>query len=338
MRSRNPRLMIPALFFLAPFAARGVEPAPAAVVARQTIAALLKIPVADPDVSVTVRGVKEEDGLIIEDIFWESLDNERPIAYVIRPAKPAAQRLPAIIYLHGSSGSRDSESTKTFAVGQWTNANGKTGTGLRGSARELARRGYLTLALTQRGLDARGPSTEDQTKDMLIRGRVLMGAIVYEIRQAVTYLARRQDVDPQKIGMSGLSFGGITTFYTWLVDFRIAAAAPICGGVGSLDVLARRGSRAYHGIYWWIPNMLTKGDQGDFAAAMAPRPLMLWGPTEDIGMPKEGVDRFVAAVRPAYEKMGAGGSFAAYQRPGVHELSTEAFELMVKFFDAWLRK
>src|SRR6185503_5730085 len=129
-----------------------------------------------------------------------------------------------------------------------------------------------------------------------------MGGIVQEIRQSVTYLQSRPDVDRDRIGMTGISFGGITTFYTWLVDDRIAAAAPVCGGVGSVDVLLRRGARSYHGLYWWIPDMLTQGDQGDFAAAMAPRPLMLWAPLSDIGMPNEGVDRFVEVVQPAYAK------------------------------------
>ena len=71
-----------------------------------------------------------------------------------------------------------------------------------------------------------------------------MGAIVYEIRQAVTCLSRRPDVDPQEIGITGISFGGITSFYTWLVDDRIAGAAPICGGVGSVQAFIDHGSRA----------------------------------------------------------------------------------------------
>src|SRR5687767_15720366 len=52
----------------------------------------------------------------------------------------------------------------------------------------LFRSGFLTLTLTQRGLDKRLPDTNDQAKDLLVRGRTLMGAIVQEIRQSVTYL------------------------------------------------------------------------------------------------------------------------------------------------------
>lgn len=313
------------------------QDAPFASIARKTFADLLKIPLTNPEVSVTVRGITEEEGLVVEDVFWEAPDNQRPPAFVIHPAN-ANGPLPAIVYLHGSSGSRESECAKAFGVGPWTSANGKTGTRLLGAARELARRGYLTLALTQRGLDTRLPNTDDQAKDLLIRGRNLMGAEVYEIRQAITYLQRRPDVDPERIGMSGLSFGGITTFYTWLVDLRVRAAAPICGGVGSLDIFSRMGNRGYHGVYWWVPDLLTKGDQADFAAAMAPRPLMLWAPLDDIAMPRQAVDRFIEIVRPAYERAGARDAFVVHQPPGVHDLTLEAFEAMKRFFDTHLKK
>jgi dienelactone hydrolase len=313
------------------------QEAPFSGVARRTFANILKIPLADPDVSVSVRGSKEEEGIVVEDITWESLDGQHPVAYVMHPAR-ARGHLPAILFGHGSSGSRESESAKTFGIGQWTKANGKTTTRLLGAARELARHGYLVLSVTHRGLDSRLPNTEDDAKELLMRGRNLMGAEVYELRQALTYLRQRADVDPNRIGMTGLSFGGITTFYTWLVDLRITAAAPICGAVGSFETYLRLvPKRSYHGFTLWMPDMMNWGDQADFAAAMAPRPLMLWAPTEDVAMPKQAVDRFVEVVRPAYERAGARDALVVYQRPGIHELNFEAFEAMKKFFDAHLK-
>ena len=101
-----------------------------------------------------------------------------------------------------------------------------------------------------------------------------------------------------------MSFGGITSFYAWLLDDRVAAAAPICGGVGSLETFIRLGRLSYHGTYWWVPGMLRRGDHGDFASAMAPRPLMVWAPSSDVGMPREGVDRFREQVEPAYARAG----------------------------------
>ena len=190
--------------------------------------------------------------------------------------------------------------------------------------------------MTQRGLDSRRPDTEGLDKDLLVHGRNVMGTIVEEIRQSVTYLQQRPEVDPARIGMTGISFGGITTFYTWLVDDRIAAAAPICGGIGSIQEFINHGSRGYHGIYWWIPDMLTSGDQGDFAAAMAPRPLMLWAPTEDIGMPNQGIDRFLQVVEPAYKQAGAADHLVVHRPQGKHALTKESVSAAKAFFDRFL--
>ena len=176
------------------------------------------------------------------------------------------------------------------------------------------------------------PPINTQSNVLLPRGRTGMGAVLHEIRQAVTYLAGRPDVDPDRIGATGMSFGGITSFYLWVLDDRVAAAAPICGGVGSVDVFAREGRISYHGTYWWIPGMLAKGDQADFAAAIAPKPLMLWAPTEDIGMPKEAVDQFTAKVRPAYEQAGKPSAFVVHQQPGKHSFTMAAFDAMLAFF------
>jgi dienelactone hydrolase len=306
--------------------------------ARGELTALLKIPPQPPDVVVELAGRRSEDGLIIEDLAWNSLDGQRVTAFLIRPDD--GRRLPAIVCLHGTGGSRESETTREFGLGEWTTPGAaRPHQRMLGWARELARRGFVTLALTQRGLDRRGPpDTNDQAKDLLVRGRTLMGAIVHEIQQAVTYLERREDVERGRTSVAGMSFGGITAFYTWLADPRVRAAAPICGGVGSIDVLLRSGRPAYHGFYWWIPGMLARGDQGDFAAAVAPRPLMLWAPQRDIGMPKEGVDRFARIVRPAYARHKAERNLEIHQPDGEHEFTRDAFEAMVVFFERVLKE
>jgi dienelactone hydrolase len=301
-------------------------------VARQTFADLLKTPLEPPGVEAMVRSVETSGGVVIEDLDWESLDGERVPAFLLRPEN-APGPLPAILCLHGSSGSRDSMVTEQFGPGEWTRyGDTQPHHRMLGWARELARRGFVALAMTQRGLDRRGPPINTQANLMLVENRTAMGAVLYEIRQAVTYLSNRPEVDPAKIGATGMSFGGITSFYVWILDDRVAAVAPLCGGVGSIAEFMKLGRQSYHGTYWWVPGMLAKGDQADFAAAIAPKPLMLWAPTEDVGMPREGVDRFVAQVRPAYERLGKSDAFVVHQQPGEHAFTVEAFEAMARFF------
>ncbi|MDE0106381.1 MAG: dienelactone hydrolase family protein [Bryobacterales bacterium] len=318
---------------LIPLAATAQEPH--AAVARQTFAELLRTSVEAPSVSVASHGRVTEEGLVVEDLSWVSSDDETVPAYLIRPATSSGQ-LPAVICLHGSSGSRKSMATEEFGSGQWTRpGRDSPHTRMLGWARELARRGFIALAITQRGLDRREPPINVQANAMLVQGRTAMGEILYEIRQGLTFLKRRDDVG--KIGITGMSFGGITSFYTWLLDSRITAAAPICGGVGSLESFIRLGRLSYHGTYWWVPGMLPRGDHADFASAMAPKPLMLWAPTSDVGMPQEGVDRFREQVEPAYSQAGAEGALRIHQPPGEHSFTREAFEAMASFFDEFLR-
>jgi dienelactone hydrolase len=322
-----------AVLVLIPLAASAQEPH--ATVTRQTFAELLKTSATAPSVSATSHGQVTAEGLVVEDLSWGSSDDETVPAYLIRPAEPSGP-LPAVICLHGSSGSRESMAAPTFGPGQWTRpGRDSPHTRMLGWARELARRGFIALAITQRGLDRREPPINVQANAMLVQGRTAMGEILYEIRQGLTYLQGRNDVG--KIGVTGMSFGGITSFYTWLLDDRVAAAAPICGGVGSLDSFIRLGRLSYHGTYWWVPGMLQRGDHGDFASAMAPKPLMVWAPTSDVGMPREGVDRFRERVAPAYARAQAARALQIHQPPGEHSFTLEAFEAMASFFDEFLR-
>ncbi|MCC7499295.1 MAG: hypothetical protein IT160_17060 [Bryobacterales bacterium] len=310
---------------------------PFATVSRRVFADLLKVPLEPPAVSAVVRSTREEEGLVIEDITWKSLEGDQVEAYLVRPAR-VAKPLPAIVCLHGSSTNREPGIAAKYEYGEWTPRSGKARkmTTLYGWARELTRQGYITISITQRGLDTREPETEPLDKILLVHGRNVMGTIIEEIRQSVTYLQQRPEVEREHIGMTGISFGGITSFYTWLVDDRVAAAAPICGGVGSIEEFIKHGSIGYHGIYWWIPGMLTKGDQGDFAAAMAPRPLMLWAPTEDVGMPNQGVDRFLQVVAPAYKQAGAADHLVVHRPPARHALTKESVSAAKTFFDRFL--
>jgi hypothetical protein len=81
-----------------------------------SFADLLKIPIEPPEVTATVHGTKEEEGLVIENVSWRALDNDTAPAFVVRPAKTNG-RLPAIICLHGSSTNGEEHSTEVRLLG-----------------------------------------------------------------------------------------------------------------------------------------------------------------------------------------------------------------------------
>ena len=52
---------------------------------------------------------------------------------------------------------------------------------------------------------------------------------VWDVMRLVDYLETRDDVDAKRIGLTGISKGGIETYLTAAVDTRIAAAVPCIG-------------------------------------------------------------------------------------------------------------
>jgi hypothetical protein len=64
---------------------------------------------------------------------------------------------------------------------------------------------------------------------------------------------------------------------------------------------------------------------------------MLWAPTSDVGMPRQGADRFRKRVEPAYRRAGAADALRIHQPPGEHSFTIDAFEAMAAFFDRVLR-
>jgi len=313
------------------------EAAPAGESVREELCRVLNVHPNPPDVQPVEGPPEKFSGFTRQEVTWPTIFGEYVPAYVCKPANAGAKKLPAMICLSGTSGDRILLTSEFYGIADYVSIGQKEPHEmLHGWASELARRGYLTLAMTQRGLGDRGRTGDNQSKAALIRGFTSQGIHTHEIRQALTYLSRRPDVDSQRIGCTGMSFGGITTFYTTAVDPRFKVAAPLCGGVGSLRQMIEIGTPGYHGVYWWVPRILLHFDQGELVAAQAPRPYFIAAPLDDIGMPREAVQELLDKALPAYRQAGRPEALVAYRPPGEHAFTLEMFEELVKFLDKYL--
>ncbi len=304
---------------------------------REELCRLLNIQPADPDVA-PVEGREERfDGFTRQEVRWPTIGRDSVLAYVCKPLKTGKKPLPAVICLSGTGGDRVVLTSEFFGIAEYVSiGRDNPHTRMHGWASELARRGYITLAMTQRGLGDRRSPSGSQSKSLMLQGFHFQGHQAHEIRQALTYLQRRPDVDPDRVACTGMSFGGITTFYTTAVDTRFKVAAPLCGGVGSLRHMLSIGSTGYHGHYWWIPRILQYFDHGEIVASQAPRPYFIAAPLDDIGMPAAGVNELEAKAAPAYRRAGAPEALHIYRPQGPHSLTLEMFEELVKFLDEYL--
>lgn len=107
------------------------------------------------------------------------------------------------------------------------------------------------------------------------------GLFYLAMRKALDYLASSPHVDPQRIGMTGLSGGGWQTITLSSLDKRIRASIPVAG----YTTLAGRAERVDVGepgdFEQNATDLLVGQDYSTLTAMRAPRPTMLINNTED---------------------------------------------------------
>jgi alpha-beta hydrolase superfamily lysophospholipase len=124
------------------------------------------------------------------------------------PAAAAGERHPAIVLGHGFGVLKES---------------------LIDEAEFLTAAGFLTLAIDYRSFGESGGEP---------RGSLFPLNEVEDFRNAISWLQRRDDVDPDRIGIWGASFGGGVVMMTAALDRRVRAVvamAPIVNGRRWLD-------------------------------------------------------------------------------------------------------
>lgn len=123
-----------------------------------------------------------------------------------------------------------------------------------------------------------------------------------------------------QLGIMGISGGGLVALYTALLDDRISRTA-VSGYVNTFgtSVLAR-----WHCTDNYVPGLLSIGDMYDFAAALAPRPLLLECGKRDKLFPIDGSLEAIERISAVYERLGAEENFTADIHHGKHEISGAA--------------
>lgn len=131
------------------------------------------------------------------------------IVHIPADLRPGERR-PAFLVLHGFGGNKEGRGSIVIAE-------------------QLAQWGYVTMRFDFRGCgDSEGE-----------RGRILCLDQVAGTSNAVTYMASRPEVDPERIALVGSSFGAAVAIYTGGADRRVAAVIS-CGGWGDGERKFRR--------------------------------------------------------------------------------------------------
>jgi len=301
---------------------------------RQTLHALLGVKQPPQTVEYAVEEEESSEGMRIQRLRYSNMLGETVPAILITPADAEPSSLPAVVCSPGTAGNAQRLTEEEFRRDEPNKGP------LRGWARELARRRFVTLSLTLKLNDERRGSTADFEQQIKLLGPYgipPMGWLVDEVLRGARLLAGHKAVNPGRIGLTGMSLGANATWYAFACAAWIKAAVPVCGGLGSLSRFVDQGDPQRHGCYFYVPNMLRYFDHATIVrTCITPRPLLVIAPTQDEDMPSAGVDDLINEVKPAYEQAGAAEHFRVRRPQGHHEYCEEYFEHMVAWFEKYL--
>lgn len=176
--------------------------------------------------------------------------------------------------------------------------------------RQLVRLGYVVVApcLTPFGRRLDLPEAYNGNDAcavafvrMQLLGRNLMSENLRDALWALELLARHSEVDSDRIGCVGLSYGGRMTMLAAAVEPRIRVAVMS----GALNVMQERIGLRYSCGAQVIPGLLDFGDVPEIAGLIAPRPALWEVGQRDGLMVKEWIPEAWERILRVYRALGA---------------------------------
>jgi len=298
-----------------------------------------------------VRPLEQSDGLSAEAISFAAQAGQR-VPTVLVKQRGVASRRPVVIVLHGTGGSKEAMVPRL---------------------RELAARGFVAVAIDGRYHGERAypiASGMPPYQDAILRAfrtgseHPFLYDTVWDVMRLIDYLETRPDVDVSRIGLTGISKGGMETYLAAAVDPRIAVAVPLIGVQSfrwaldhgawdsrawtlreALEVAARDHKEPISASFMRkfydrvAPGVYGAFDGPAMLPLIAPRPLLVINGDSDPRTPIGGVRECMVAAERAYKASGAVDRLALHLQANTgHQVSAEADRAALAWFQRWLTR
>lgn len=277
-----------------------------------------------------ITGIVKKNGYSIENLIYESLPGFYVTASLFIPdnvKKPA----PAILFCSGHS-------TGVYRLPSYQLP-----------LLNLVKKGFIVLAFDPIGQGERlqyfdpvkgestiGSSTREHSYPSIqvyLTGKSVARYFIWDGIRGIDYLVSRKEVDPNRIGVQGLSGGGTQTAYISALDERVAASAP-AGYITSYKRLMESvgvqdgEQNFYHGISSGI-------DHPDFIEIRAPKPTLIMATTNDFFNIQGARETFKEAKK-VYELFGKPDNIEITEDDFGHGYTKKNREAMYAFFQKHL--
>jgi dienelactone hydrolase len=288
---------------------------------------------------VQILGREERDSYVLERFRFDNAAGDRVPGYLVVP-KGLQGPAPAVFWCHWHGGEYDNGKEELWRSDHVPEAPGPA----------LAKRGYVVMAIDAccfgerngqgpgGAADKGGSGEMTASKFNLWFGRTLWGMMLRDDLMALDYLVSRPEVDAARVGVTGISMGATRTWWLMALDERLKAGAAIACLTRYQDLVAAEGLK-YHGIYYYVPGMLTRFDTEAVVALIAPRPVLFQTGDQDAGSPLAGIRRIESVVRQVYGLYNAEAQFGNIIYPGVgHDYTPEMWRRTLEWLDRYLRQ
>jgi dienelactone hydrolase len=339
------------------------------VARRRALECIAPVPMGGrPEAAVTGRTTY--DGLEIEFLTWQLPAGPKTEGVLLKPAG-ARGRLPGILALHDHGGNKFLgwrkivRTAAPWAVQEKHQANYYGGVGW---ANEIARRGYVVLVhdtfpfasrrvivkdvpprLQAGGVD---PSPDDpdgiakynafaaahehiMEKSLLSAGTTWPGVYLVEDQKALDVLAARPEVDGSRIGIAGLSGGGMRTVFLGGLDDRVKVAIAVGFMTTWREFLLDKAFT--HTWMTYVPLLPRDLDFPEILALRAPAATMVLNCREDPLYTLAEMQRADKMIAETFQRAGAAERYKAIYYDGGHKFDRAMQKDAFDWFDRFLR-
>ncbi|MFN4257929.1 MAG: alpha/beta hydrolase family protein [Gemmataceae bacterium] len=292
------------------------------------IAALGGFPDKTP-LNAKVVGSENHDGFILERVIYESRPQHHVTANLYLPVGKGP--FPGVILPCGHS------------------ANGKASVSYQRMGIALAKHGIAALCydpigqgerrqlLDNQGKAAIAGSTSEHTMTgigALLIGQNTASYRVWDGIRSLDYLASRPEIDPKRLGCTGVSGGGTLTSYLMALDDRILAAAPSCYITSLERLFATLGPQdAEQNITGQVAFGM---DHADYLTMRAPKPTLICAATRDF-FDIQGTWTSFREAKRIYGVLGHGERIDLFEYDTTHGYPQPQREAILRWMRRWLQ-